>query len=209
MRRLVPAIMLLTCCLSLCGKGRAERAYPRFTFGVEGDYAMTLLGAYHYNYIAEEGDRINLRGVTSSFISNGQILLNAGVNVSPKVNISVECGWCGVYREVRIIPFLLRGTWFSGRDPMRNRWLAYVSVGGGVNDDAEKLDRLSAIAKAGGGYRVSLNRFAKLDFLFSLHGTFAHPRTYRNAQGSVVSGNALRRSDAYVGAVTFGIGLTF
>ncbi len=202
-RHILAAFLFLCCFGTMQG-----RDFPRFTFGAEGAYAMSLLNFYHRNYIASEGDRINLKGVKVGFSDSGQILVHAGVNISAKFNLSLESGYCGIYGGERMVPLSLKGTWLSGKNPLKNRWLAFAAAGCGVVTSGNAGD-FSGIARIGGGYRVSLNRFAKLDFIAALQCAYIHPETYRTDRGESISGDALRRNEVYVGALTFGIGLTF
>ncbi len=188
--------------------GAVRRAYPRFTFGVESSYALTFLNYSHFNFISSDGGRRDERTVSASLFSNGQFLVHAGVNVSGNVNLSLYTGYSGVYRWERMVPLSLRFTWLSGNDPMRNRWLLFCSAGTGFND-FRNLGNLSAEGRVGAGYRISLNRSVKMDFLLAFQESYTHPRAYESDVGNYVPAERLRRNDAYISAVTLGIALVF
>ena len=197
---------ILTAENSVCSA--ADRPYTRFTFGVESSYVLTFLNFSHFNFISSDGDRWNEKALSANVFSNGQIYLNAGVNISPKINLSIYAGYSGVYRNEHMLPLSLRATWFSGNDPMKNRWLAFCSCGIAFND-FRNPSRLSAEGKAGAGYRISLNRAVKLDFLLSLQEVYTHPRAYESDAGNYVPAERLRRNDAYLTAFSFGLALVF
>ena len=98
--------------------------------------------------------------------------------------------------------------WLVGDDPAKNRWLVFCSAGTGFND-FDKPSKLSAEARIGGGYRISLNRVAKLDFLAGFQETYTHPLAYESDAGDYVPAERLRRNEAWFGALTFGLALVF
>ena len=167
------------------GKPVAERPYPRLTFGVETSYAFAFLNVSHFNYISSDGDRRDEKTVMPGYTSNGQILAGVGINLSAKVNLSMYTGYCGVYHEDRLIPLTFRTTWLSGDDPMKNRWMVFCSGGIGFIDP-DNPSKLSVLGKAGAGYRVSLNRSVKLDFLLAFQETYTHPNAYESDVGNFV-----------------------
>lgn len=205
----IAALLLFFSVSSLCAEGaEKQRSYTRFTFGVESSYVLTFLNYSHFNFISADGDRRDERYTTMNVFNNGQILLHAGVNMSENLNLSLYAGYSGVYRHERMIPLSLRLSWYSGKDPMADRWILFCSAGTGFND-FEVPVRLSAEGRLGGGYRISLNRAAKLDFLVAWQGTYTHPSAYESDAGDYVPPERLRRNDALFGAVTFGIALVF
>lgn len=187
---------------------RGKRDYPRFTFGIETSYVLTFLNYSHFNFISMDGGRRDVKIMSGGAYSNGQILVSGGVNISPAFNLSLYTGYSGVYSRVRVVPVALRLSWFSGKDPMRNRWMAFLGAGAGFNNFSNLTD-LSAEGKIGGGYRISLNRSVKLDFLLAFQEVFTHPRAYESDAGNYVPSERLRRNDAFISALTFGFALVF
>ena len=207
-------LLSLVSCLSTAreretgGNTASVRDWPRFTFGAETSYVLTFMNYSHFNFISADGDRRDERYTTFNVFNNGQILVHAGVNVSKNVNLAVYTGYGGVYKEERMIPLSLRATWLVGDDPAKNRWLVFCSAGTGFND-FDKPSKLSAEARIGGGYRISLNRVAKLDFLAGFQETYTHPLAYESDAGDYVPAERLRRNEAWFGALTFGLALVF
>ena len=188
--------------------GCVKRDCPLVTYGIESSYALTFLSFSHFNYISADGDRRDQRTMSSNIFSNGQFLIHAGLNVSPAVNISLYTGYSGIYRGERMIPLSLRATWFpSAKRPDEHRWLLFCSGGTGFSD-FDDVD-YSLEGKVGAGYRISLNRSVKLDFLFSIQEVFTHPGAYESDAMDYVPAERLRRNDAYITAATIGIALVF
>ena len=54
---------------------------------------------------------------------------------------------------------------------------------------------------------MSLSRYSKLDFIISARMTYTHPQITYDQE--VISQEMVRRNNAYVSALSLGIGLTF
>lgn len=185
------------------------RNFPRFTFGIEGSFIMTALSYTHSNYIADDGYRVDDRHFSTRPSGNGELLLNAGYNIDRYMNLAFCSGFSGISRGEAVIPMSLRFSFFFGDDPVKARWFSFVDGGAGIS--VGRKAGLSPVAKIGAGYRISLTRSAKLDFLVSLRGIYSHPQVKEIVDGAaaVVPAGRLRRSQAFHGALTFGIGLNF
>jgi hypothetical protein len=61
--------------------------------------------------------------------------------------------------------------------------------------------------KAGCGYRLSLSRDTKLDFIAAWRILLTHPDIYY--YGMEVSPGRINRNNAYISAISFGIALSF
>lgn len=205
---LVPALLFSPFQASGRDDGAAKRAWPRFTFGIESSYVLTFMNRSHFNFISADGGRRDVKSFSAGLWSNGQFLVHGGVNLTEKVNISLYTGYGGIFVRERMVPVSVRVSWFYGRDPMKNRWMSFCSVGAGFNNP-DMLSRISAEGKAGGGYRISLNRHVKMDMLLAFQEVYTHIRAYENDTGSYVPEERLRRNDTWIGAFTFGIGLVF
>lgn len=202
--------LTILCILLCCTASAARPGYPGFTFGAEWSYVATVLSYRHYNFISTDGQRVNQKKLYSGIHSNGQILLHGGYNFSRHFNLSLYTGYSGINKSESMIPVSLRGTFLLGRDPLANRGLVYLDIGTGINGLPDEA-RLSLSGKIGGGYRVSLSKCTKLDFLVSLQSIFTRPDVYEHNAGETqyVTEDRLRRNNAFYFAPTFGIGLTF
>lgn len=200
---------LITAAALSASAGEPSRDFPRFTFGVEGSYIVTAASFSHSNYIADDGYRVDNRSLTFRPAGNGELLLNAGWNIDSRMNLAFCTGISGISRGESVVPMSLRFTFFFGKDPMKARWFSLVDGGAGIA--LGRKAELSPLARIGAGYRVSLARSAKLDFLMSLRGIYSHPQVNEIVDGAeaVVPPARLRRSQAFYGALTFGIGLNF
>ncbi len=184
--------------------------FDKFTFGIEGSYISSVFVYRHFNFISSYGYRIDHKYSDTGYRNNGEFLIHFGLNASRHINLSLYTGYSGVYRLKTTYPVTLRVTGLFGNDPMRGRWLVFAGAGPGFSDAGDRIS-LSGIWKAGGGYRVALSRFSKLDFLMSVRTVMSDNGVSdpENASAVYIPEENLRRNDAIYLALTFGIGITF
>lgn len=182
-----------------------ETAFPRITFGAEWSYIATLQSGWHHNFFSPEGYRVDDADNEFIYHSNAEAYLHAGYNVSRNWNIALYIGMTGISDLHKAIPASIRGTYYIGGDPSRDRWFTYIDLGSGIclkNPPQEILT-----GKIGGGYRMSLSRNTKLDFIAALRMTYTHPEV--RYDGEVIPMQKVNRNNAYLSSILFGIGLTF
>lgn len=182
-----------------------EVSFPRITFGAEWSYIATLQSGWHHNFFSPEGYRVNDADNRFIYHSNAEAYLHAGYNVSRNWNIALYIGMTGIADLHKAVPASIRGTYYFGNDPLADRWFSYIDLGSGIclkNPPQEILT-----GKLGGGYRMSLSRNTKLDFIAALRMTYTHPEV--RYDGEVIPMDKVNRNNAYLSAISFGIGLTF
>lgn len=206
----VAAVIFFLAMLPASGGNRGTaRDFPRFTFGIEGNCTVTFGTYYHYNFISADGYRINARGYDGSAACNGQLLANAGCNLNRNLNLSVYFGFGGIRRKETALPLSLRLTAYFGKDPTAGRCFAFADGGAAIGTD--RKTKLSPAGKLGAGYRVSLTRSTKLDFLIACQMIYSHPDVSESIDGmaSDVPPERIRRNNILINGITFGIGLNF
>ena len=179
--------------------------FSRFTFGTEWSYCATFLSGYRYYYIAPEGYRMDEKGRSVNYMTDGEIYMHAGCNFNPYWNLSLYLGYTGMGNFHNAVPISIRATRYFNENPMKDRWFAFCDVGSGIS--MKKAPSELITAKIGGGYRLSLSRITKLDFITSLRFIHAHPDIYY--YGEKVDESAIGRSSGYIMSISAGIGLTF
>lgn len=201
--------VLLMACMSAImlptlGAQDSGRDVPLFTYGLEWSYSALFNAAWHHNFI-EDGGRADDRGTRFFYENHGEILAHGGVNIGGNANVSLYCGYSGLIRDVRYIPVTLRFTWFFGNIADTGRWFAFLDGGSGIY--VSKTYTPNYAGKAGGGYRISLSRRAKMDFNIAYRLSYASPDIYSN--GVKVPESDINRNENYLSAFMIGIGLTF
>lgn len=201
------ATVILSFVLScICANAQEQhREVPKFTFGAEWGYVATVIYGYHTNFFSPEGYRVDYRDITASLHNNAEVYFHAGYNLSPEWNISAYLGYAGFSDVQTIVPFSIRGTRFFGANHMDDRWFCFADLGTGIC--IKKNPQETLCGKLGGGYRLSLSRLTKLDFVASVRMTYAHIDI--NYKGYEIVPNQINRNNAYTAAVSFGLSITF
>lgn len=205
----VPAVLSFATTAEAREPSVTAKPYPLFTFGIEGGYFATHAAYRHVNFVSSFGYRVDSKTWDKGYHSNGEILLHAGINVSGNVNLSLYTGYAGMNKQEYTYPFTLRCTYLFGKPEDTCRWYAFADAGTGV-DDTDSAQKLSYIAKIGGGYRITLSRSSKLDFMLTLRNIITSPDVNdRGVAAGFVTGERLRMSRGTYLSLGLGIGLTF
>lgn len=205
MRRVISILLfLIVSCVGLAARSTSDST-PRITFGAEWSYCATFFDGHRYYFLAPEGFRVDDRSDRFEYCTDGEIYLHCGCNIGCNWNLSAYVGYAGIGNYHAAIPISLRATRFFGPDPLKDRWFAYCDVGSGISLKKNPEEILTA--RLGGGYRMSLSRFTKLDFLASLRFVSTHPDI--DFYGEPIGAEYIGRNIGYILSASFGIGLTF
>lgn len=204
MRRVIIIVSFIMSCLFANAQEQQARL-PKFTFGAEWGYVATVLYGYHTNFFSPEGYRVDYRDNKFGLYNNAEVYFHAGYNLNPQWNISAYLGYAGFADVQAIVPVSIRGTRFFGENHEDDRWFCFADIGTGICVKKNPQETLSG--KLGGGYRLSLSRVTKLDFVASIRMTYAHIEI--NYKGYDIDPIQINRNNAYAGAVSLGISISF
>lgn len=179
--------------------------YPTWTFGAEWSYHATFLSGYDNYFYAPEGFRVNDNSNEFTYNGNGETLLHVGYNINQYWNLSFYTGYTGLGKFHTAIPFSLRATRYYGDNHLADRWFTFIDIGSGVSLKKNKQEIITG--KIGGGYRLSLSRLTKVDFILALRSVYTHPEV--EYYGEKIDQKSVIRNDGYVCSISFGIGITF
>ena len=179
--------------------------FSKYTFGVEWGYVATFQSGYRYIFFPPEGYRVDVRDNSFRLQSNADLYIHSGINLSRSWNLSLYTGYAGVGDIHKVLPVSIRVTRYFGKDPLSDRWFAFSDLGSGICFKRPVQEILTG--KIGGGYRMSLSRYSKLDFIISARMTYTHPQITYDQE--IISHDMVRRNNAYVSALSLGLGLTF
>ena len=204
MKRLAVISIMLIVFLT-CARAQSREDFPRITYGAEWSFVASGYSAYHYNFFSTEGYRYNLKGAAAEFTSNGEALLHVGYNVTDSWNLAIYTGFTGISDIHNAIPLSFRTTRLFKPKANGDRWFAFADIGSGIS----LKDRPQPITcgKIGGGYRLSLSRYSKLDFLMALRAVYTHPDISYN--GETIIPTKISRNDGIICSLSIGIGFTF
>lgn len=199
------ALILMTLLMGGTINRAQETAQPKFTFGAEWGYIGVFFSGYHYNFYAPEGYRVDTRGHDFMHDGNAEAFLHAGCNLSENYNVSVYLGFSAVEDYHHVIPVSIRLTRYYGESHMSDRPFAFIDLGSGAS--IKKNPQKILTGKAGCGYRLSLSRNTKLDFIAAYRIMLTHPDIrYDNTE---ISDGRINRNNAYISAISLGMALTF
>jgi hypothetical protein len=179
--------------------------FSKYTFGVEWGYVATFQSGYRYIFFPPEGYRVDVRDNNFRLQSNADLYIHSGINLNSIWNLSLYAGFAGVGDIHKVLPVSIRATRYFGKDPLADRWFAFTDLGSGICFKRPVQEILTG--KIGGGYRMSLSRYSKLDFIISARMTYTHPQITYDQE--IISHDMVRRNNAYVSALSLGLGLTF
>ena len=205
MNRGLLTIIFSLCTLAASGGNSSTDKLPKFTYGAEWSYAATFYTADHYNFYAPEGHRENLENSRFKYNSDGDITLHVGYNLNSNWNLALYMGYTALAEYHPAIPVSLRATRYFGADHLENRWFTFADAGTGFSIKSRPESLISG--KLGGGYRISLSRYTKLDFLAALRYFYTHPDIeYYN---EIIDHKDINRNNAHVVSLSVGVSLTF
>ncbi len=158
------AILLTLISFNNFVNAQKDRFY-KYTFGVEWGYVATFQSGYRYIFFPPEGYRVDVRDNSFGLQNNADLYIHSGINLSRSWNLSLYAGYAGVGDIHKVLPVSIRATRYFGKDPLSDRWFAFTDLGSGICFKRPVQEILTG--KIGGGYRMSLSRYSKLDFIIS------------------------------------------
>lgn len=192
-------MLMLSCIVAAAGNPPSKR----LTFGMEWGYSAAFHYGKHYNFFAPDGYRVIEQENHFTFMSNAEVSIHVGCNLREDMNLSLYAGYAGIGNYHHGIPLSLRFTKYWEENAKMDRWLTFIDLGSGISLKSPVREILRC--KLGGGYRISLSKDVKLDFLVSLQTTYTHPEIIY----ADMAIDRVNRNNAYVSALSLGVGLDF
>lgn len=178
------ALMLVSAAVS--------RAESPVRFGLQWGGSANLLSIHHYNFLDNHGERVDDKGRSFNFQSNGHILLGLGVDLNDKLNLSIFSGYSGIAVDTRMFPVLLRFSVLPN-GTMQDGPLFYA--GGGLLLNEKQGGRAGYGTDIGAGYRIALHQRLGISFVIFGNAAVNHPQV-PNLDGGYVHPDNVRRSNA-------------
>ena len=175
--------------------------FGRFRFSCEWGYVQSVYRDYHYNILSEEGYRINESYYGVDMHPNG--LLLAGVGFVPPgelLMVSLHAGYAGIHEDNRVIPALLRMSFFpkkTGRDGM----FYYAQAGAGFHMPKTLKTRVSLLSGIGAGYRFALTERCSIDLIITAMAALSRPPIPNPDGPGYVAEQNIRSNSATYGAL--------
>lgn len=179
--------------------------FPKVTFGVEWSYLGTAPYKTHFNFFSDDGYRRNINERHTRYFNNAEVLLHVGYNFNSHWNLSFYSGLTGMADIHNAVPLSLRATYAFGNDPLKDRWFTFMDLGTGFSIKKEPQEIYTG--KFGGGYRISLSRNTKLDFIAAFRLAYTHPDIVFD--DSYIALEWINSNEALLGSLCLGMALTF
>ena len=205
MKRGLLTYILLLCCIAGASAQTDKTDMPKWTFGTEVSYAATFFAHEYHYFISPDGYRDIIQVNKAMYDTDSEVNLHVGYNLNENWNLSLYLGYTDVGDFHKAVPVSLRATRYFGDNPLNDRWFAFADIGSGISlkDKPQPI----TCGKIGGGYRLSLSRYSKLDFLMALRAVYTHPEISYN--GVKIFPTDISRNDGMVLSLSLGVGLTF
>ena len=197
-------VLIVSVCMTSWGQDR-DASLPKVTFGAEWGYMPSFISGHHYNFFDPDGFRVDSKDISAGFYNNGEVTLHVGYNFNHKWNLSLHAGYSGAGDYEPTVPITLRLTRYWGENHLADRWFTLFDAGTGICLKEDPRETISC--KLGGGYRISLSRVSKLDFIAAFRLLYTHPEI--KYYGELIDRKWINRNDGYVGSLFVGISLTF
>lgn len=202
------AILLIS--LSPSATGRTIPAgsfFDRVVLGMEWGYTQCFFLSRNYNFITEEGYRAFEKSDAFYFRPNAQVLANVGYRLSEQLTLSLYGGYIGVGEQNRLIPALLRASYFPSTDS-EDGLFAYAQGGAAWHVHSTE-GRTAWLATLGGGYRFRLSYDTHLDLLFGIKYLHDHPSIPNPEGPGNVPERNIRMNNAGYCALDISIAVSF
>lgn len=185
--------------IGLSGQGRAEPV-----FSLEWGGSVSLLEAYHRNYIADEGYRVDEKGTVSSLRSNGQVILKAGVRFFDHYTVALNSGLMGIRQKRNVIPISARFT-YNFDSYSKNGLLTFLEAG----MIYPNVSYVSYLGQGGAGYRIRLSNKFSLDLQLSLRVCGDERRIYDPDTGEMINVWNIRKNSSTFLATVYSVSINF
>lgn len=210
MKRKLLTLAILLISLSPCATGRTIPAgsfFDRVVLGMEWGYTQCFFLSRNYNFITEEGYRAFEKSDAFYFRPNAQVLANVGYRLSEQLTLSLYGGYIGVGEQNRLIPALLRASYFPSTDS-EDGLFAYAQGGAAWHVHSTE-GRTAWLATLGGGYRFRLSYDTHLDLLFGIKYLHDHPSIPNPEGPGNVPERNIRMNNAGYCALDISIAVSF
>ena len=190
-----------------CLGARERNRAVEFTAGIEWGYTATFYENFHYNFVADEEMRVDLRGSNLNYFSNGHFLAKAGIRYLDRFDTTFNLGYCGIQEGRRFVSYAIRESFYY--KGYRNSGLFNILEAGEGGPSTFQLQPV-IFGKLGLGYRFKISQDLSIDTLLSFQLSEDHPKSLIDRKTETeIYYFQLRRSDVYYSAVNFSISLNF
>ena len=199
-------LISLLCALALLSGNAAAQQTRTLRFGLEWGFSERFLEGHHYNFLTEEGFRVDDSGVSNDFHANAFVLAKMGVSIADFVTVQLCSGYMGIGPGRRMIPVEGLVT-VTPHGCESDGVLGFVGAGIGIHSIKDSY--LPVLANVGIGYRYNLERRCCLDLKLGPQISVDHPELFDAVSNQFVPEPRVRANDAVNIALILSAGISF
>lgn len=204
MKRLYTIVFLLLFCNLAAARPPEGRGFMRW--GAEWGYGTSFYRYWNHNYMDPDLGRIFDSDEDFSLSANGYILLSAGADILPWLNISLYSGLMGISYGRQVVPLAIRANFFP-KGANNDGLLLLAGTGIGFSDYFSKVP--AHFANIGSGWRVAMNKRWDMDFTLQLRVCGDKPPIWDADRNAYVNESDIRGNIAVYCSIEFGIAISF
>lgn len=187
-KALLSALAALLCSVAFASGPRPEGV----RFAAEWGPALKILEIHHYNFLTDEGFRIDDSGALMTPFLNGFAIFRAGMYLGNCFSVSVGTGVVGYSRRQQVIPVLARVDYkikgYNSDGPV-----SFAEAGIGFSD--KNFRPAVPLARGGVGYRYTLGDSAGIEVSAGVWATSSHPEIWDSSENRFVPEPSVRKSE--------------
>lgn len=195
--------------LALLITGRAEAAEPPewMQFSVDWGYSQQLYSIKHFNYITDDGYRVDEEEQGFTPYPNGRVGGSVSFLLSDRFTTGLAFGYLGCGSKERMYPILLRAAWYPNTYFL-DGFFAHIDAGTFI-PSSNYSKHPSLIGEVGPGYHVVLGGRFSVDFKADFRVSYTRPPIHRADGTGYIEERNIRRNNAVYCALDFSIAVNF
>ena len=176
--------------------------------GVEWGCSERFFNAFHYNYISDEGYRVDEEGAAISTSFNGSVYAVATTPVSERISVGLAGGYTGVGMGERMFPLMARMN-YHRFDCYSDGLFHTIDAGIAFREPDNHVHKVAGVIRVGSGYHCILGAECSVDIRLMIRTVFDSPHLDNPETGGYIEERNIRRNNAAYCALELTLGVNF
>lgn len=188
---------------------RAGAAAPPewIRFSVDWGYSQQIYKMEHFNYITDEGYRVDDGCQVFDLYPNARVSARASMLLNDYATVGLAFSYMGCGAKERMYPLMLTAAWYP-KSYFEDGIFLHADAGTFIPSSGYSR-KASIIGEIGPGYRVVLGGRFSVDFKMDLRITYTRPPIPLSDSTGYVEERNIRRNNAVYCALDFSIAVNF
>lgn len=206
MRRSLRTILTIAALLLSVRAGAVDP--PKWMqFSVDWGYSQQFYSITHFNYITDEGYRIDEGERGLAFYPNARMGASVSFLISDRFTTGVAVSYLGCGEKERMYPIMLKAAWYPGTY-FEDGFFLHADAGTFI-PSSNYSRHASLLGELGPGYHVVLGGRFSVDFKADLRVSYTRPPIPRSDGTGYIEERNIRRNNAVYCALDFSIAVNF